>query len=212
MNLLSLPTDISIPQQYRTFADEYIATMARYFQPVTGERKICIHGAGIPGAGKSTKLRQYLHEHPEWKEKHHFIAIGNDDVMQAMPDYQASLRDDGDEAAFRQFEVPASAICYELLRRAVQNNFHLLIDHSATAEYRPKLLLELRQHGYYLVMVHVHCEIEEALRRSEIRRKKEKRFVPAGYFIDRLAILQRLLPIYKEIVDEFHTIDNTAPI
>lgn len=93
----------------------------------------------------------------------------------------------------------------------MQSNVHLLIDHSATAEYRPNLLQELRQNGYYLVMVHVHCEIEEALRRSEIRRKEEKRFVPAGYPPDRLAILERLLPHYRKIVDEFYTIDNSTP-
>jgi len=94
VKLSSLPTDIPIPEKYKPFADEYIATRMRYFRPVkTGEQLICIHGAGIPSAGKSTKLRDYVREHPEWKS-HHFTLIGNDDVMHSMPGYKKSFRKD----------------------------------------------------------------------------------------------------------------------
>lgn len=74
----------------------------------------------------------------------------------------------------------------------------MILDHSATAGYRPNLLRELKDvHGYHLVMVHVHCSVEEALRRSIIREQETGRHVPHSYFPERQEILERLLPVYK---------------
>lgn len=207
--LTSLPTDIIVPPDQRSFADEYLSLRRQKFLTQKW-RKICVHGLGIPWVGKTTKIHQFIRENSQLKDIQ-FTQIGNDDIMQAMPDYQAAVNTDWPEQAFKDFELPARAIGYELLREAVASGVNLLIDHSGTAEYRPTLLREIQSKWYYIIMVHVHCELKEALRRSKIREKETKRHVPEWYFPIRQSIIERLKPVYMEIVNEFHTIDNSLP-
>ena len=207
--LTSLPTDIIVPPDQRIFADEYLNLKKKQFQSSQG-RKMCIHGLWIPWVGKTTRIRQFINENTELNELN-LLSIGNDDIMQAMPDYNAALITDWPEKAFQQFELPARAIWYEVLREGVRSWVNLLLDHSGTAPYRPKLLRELKDKWYYIIMIHVHCEIQEALRRSRIREMETKRHVPESYFPERQKLVDMLKPFYVEIVHEFHMIDNSLP-
>lgn len=163
-----------------------------------------IHMCGIPGAGKTTYTNYFLKRNPQ------FALVQFDSVMEALPGYFDSVATDGPEQAFAQFELPARVIGYHLLNSFVENSRHVFFDHGAMNRKHVDLLKSLCGRGYKVEMHYVECDINEAFGRISHRETEEGRHTPRDIVLERHALLQELLPIYKGLVHEFVTVEPSV--
>ncbi len=163
----------------------------------TVDHPFLIHMFGIPGAGKSTYYAQHKEEFPP------HVFIGFDFVMEAFPSYQKDLQEHGSVEAFKRWELPARVTGYELLQRAIAAKKNIFFDHGGTPPAHAELLSNIKALGYRTKMIYVKCDVDVALKRVAEREKITHRHTPPQMIIDRTALIARLAPVYRGIVDEF---------
>lgn len=166
-----------------------------------------IHMAGIPGSGKSTQALQLMQS--EQSIAAGMVYISFDQIMEALEGYQAVLnRVD----AFQQWELPARALGYQLLRFCLQENVSLLLDHSAADESHRLLLRALREKSdYHLMMYFMDATPEMVLHRIAKREQTTGRHTPSSIVSERYHILKGAIPQYQKIVHSFvHTMVEIA--
>ena len=61
--------------------------------------------------------------------------------------------------------------------------------------------------GYQTAMYYIDCPVDIALNRAIEREKITKRHTPPQMIKDRSILIQKNLPIYQELVDEFHKVN-----
>lgn len=157
--------------------------------------------AGIPGAGKSTYVKQAV-EGGMFPEN--AFLLDPDRVMLALPEYQEDFEKLGPVDAYQLWEMPARALAYALFEQAVARQFNIIQDMSFAREENYEHLQTLKNHGYQVFMVYIECPVEEALRRAASR----LRYTPPQMILDRAAGLAALLPLYKALADDFLHLDN----
>lgn len=158
--------------------------------------------AGIPGAGKSTYVKQAI-EGGMFPEN--AFLLDPDRVMLALPEYQEDFEKLGPVDAYQRWELPARALAYSLFERAVVQRFHIIQDMSFAREENYQHLQTLKDRGYQIFMVYIECPVGEALRRAATR----LRHTPPQMIIDRAASLATLLPLYRALADDFLHLDNS---
>jgi predicted kinase len=165
---------------------------------------VMMHTIGVPGAGKSTYLKQY--------DKTNYVVISFDDIMEDIPSYQTDRKLLGTEYAFQRWELCARAIGYELLFRAIARNLNIIFDNSGSRTDHVTMLRQLKnKHGYTIRMVYFAITEELALARAATR----ERYLPPHYIPERRQIIESLLPDYQALADHFETIhaqDDTLPL
>lgn len=157
-----------------------------------------MHMLGIPAAGKSTYYQEHKDEFPP------HVFVGFDTVMEALPLYQKDLEKHGSVYAFRRWELPARVIGYELLERAIAAKKNIFFDHGGTPTAHAELLRNIKVLGYRTEMIYIKCDVDVAQKRAIEREKKTyRRHTPPQIIIDRAKLTEDLVPVYKEIVDDF---------
>ena len=160
-----------------------------------------IHMLGIPGAGKTT-----FYKNNQIKFKN-FLRIDFDTLMELLPQYQYDLQVLGSKKAFEKWQIPARIAGYELLNRAIQTKKNIFFDHGGTPTCHQELLKNVKQMGYQTAMYYIDCPVDIALNRAIEREKITKRHTPPQMIKDRSILIQKNLPIYQELVDEFHKVN-----
>jgi predicted ABC-type ATPase len=163
-----------------------------------------IHLCGIPGAGKTTYSDFFL------KHNAHFALVQFDSVMEKLSGYRDALSLAGPAYAFGQFELPARIIGYHLLQALVHNRRDIFFDHGALNRQHVGLLKSVSERGYFIEMHYIDCSLEQAFERIGKREKAQSRHTPAAIVHERHGLLQELLPLYKDLVDEFVQIDSSV--
>ncbi|MFI3240086.1 MAG: zeta toxin family protein [Bacteroidales bacterium] len=159
-----------------------------------------INVSGIPGSGKSTYCNKLLSQ-PEYKN---YIFIGFDSIMEnPLTPYKEQEAVDAIKA-FSNWELPARIAGYELLKRAIDNRYSIIFEHSSSIKQHIELFKYLiSQQGYYVDFIYLEIDIETAKERAA----KRKRYLPTEYLTDRLTVLAELLPEYQKICTTFKKLD-----
>lgn len=92
---------------------------------------------------------------------------------------------------------------YELLKRAIENKYLIIFDHSSALSQHIDLFNLLLSEGYEVHFNFIFIPEEEARRRA----KNRKRYIPPYYIEERSKTLQYLLPEYKRICTTFKQIE-----
>ena len=158
--------------------------------------------AGVPASGKSTFVAkaQASGEFPSSA-----FVLNPDLVMIALPEYQLVAEEKGLVEAFEAFEMPARELAYELFSKAVERRVDVVKDMASARQENYEMLKDLKSKGYKLCMFHITIDPEEAVRRNADR---SGRHTPVELIRERHHSLERLLPKYRDLVDEFHAFDN----
>jgi probable phosphoglycerate mutase len=205
MQLADLIGDINevIPYTYEKIrTPELDSIITRYLaQANPNEHPVLIHMAGIPGAGKTTFYRTH-----QWVE-HVFVAF--DDVMEALPAYQTDLAKLGNAQAFKNWEIPARIVGYELLRRAVEEHKNIFFDNGGSSQAHLLLMKNIKKFGYKSEMYYISCALETAIARAEAREKEINRHIPIETISERYFKTLINVKEYKKIVDVFHHFDSS---
>lgn len=169
------------------------------FQPNINPK--IIHTLGIPGSGKSTFCKK--------QKQNNFIYISFDHIMEQIPAYHHDIEAYGSPTAFKNWEIPARVIGYELLRRAIEKRLNILFEHSGATAAHLDLLKNLRLQGYEIEIDYIQCNINKALLRAKKREDITHRHTPPEMIKQRASVLVELCSEYKKIADVFRTYDNS---
>jgi len=157
-----------------------------------------IHMAGIPGSGKSTFAKKIFKE----QSGKAFVFIAFDSIMESLPEYQEMI--DAKEA-FKQWELPARALGYKLLKLCLEQQKSILLDHSAAHPSHLELLQALQAEGEYdLEMYFLDATPEKVLPIIAQREHLTGRHTPSQLVYERNSLLQEMIPEYQSAVDSFH--------
>src|SRR5690606_4142358 len=138
---------------------------------------------GIPGAGKSTYVRQL--------DLSNTLLLNCDDTMERMSGYQRDKAAFGNEAAFRKWELCARELTYEALFRAVDLGLNIVLDfNGANFSHIEMLDYMKKDRGYKVPVTALLVDEELALGRTKTR----DRYVPPEYMPERKKIIEGLLP------------------
>jgi predicted ABC-type ATPase len=159
--------------------------------------------AGIPGAGKSRFVNNALQSGAFPADA--FI-LDPDRVMNALPEYQDSVKQDGYEVAFMRFEMPARDLAYAMLQDAVDARMHIIKDMGCARRENFEKLQAIKKSGYRLEMFYIPCTIETALTRIANR----ARHTPEDMVRERAESLGTLLPDYQKIADRFTVVGDVV--
>lgn len=158
------------------------------------------HMLGIPGAGKSTFYNKN-------KEKFsNFLRIDFDMVMELLPEYQRDVKLFGSKNAFERWQIPARVAGYELLRRAIEEKKNIFFDNGGSAGCHQELLANIKKKGYQTAMYYIDCPLDIALSRVAEREKITKRHTPQQMIEERRLLIQKNLPQYQALVDDFQKV------
>lgn len=148
--------------------------------------------SGLPGAGKTSMARRLLQQNPHW------VYIGFDELMEALPAYRAEAAADP-EAAFRRWELPARFAGYALLKECIERRFSIIFEHSNANNAHIGLYRKIMEAGYEVEIRFIDATPELVLPRVAAR----PRFFPPEGVTERWTLLQRLLPEYQKTVTRF---------
>lgn len=170
--------------------DLFIEKHLAAFTP--NETPTILHMLGIPGAGKTTLVKQLARDNT--------AVVSFDDIMEELPEYRDDMAQHGADTAFERWEVCAREIGYEVLFRAIERKLNLIFDNSGSRSDHVTLLTELKNSGAYRVEIAaIHISEELALKRAAQR----ARFLPPEYIPIRHKAIEALLPAYKALADEY---------
>lgn len=158
--------------------------------------------AGIPGSGKSTFVKNALER--RYFPKGAFI-LSPDLVMENIPAYHTDFAKLGAEQAFINWELPARALAYDLAREAAQLKVPIIKDMGLVRIENWRMLMDLRSKGYKVVIHHIHCNADEAVRRCAER----ARYFPAQKIYERARDLDTFLVEFADVAHEVLRFDNT---
>jgi predicted ABC-type ATPase len=163
-----------------------------------------IHLCGIPGSGKTTYANHFVLNNPEYS------MVQFDEVMEKLSGYRNAKNRCGLSQAFFEWELPARAIGYHLFQALVEGSRSIIFDHSASSILHLELIDSVKKRGYRVEMHYLVCPPEIALKRVQEREKIIQRHTPENLIWERVELLEKLTPLYRQKVDRFIEI-NTSP-
>lgn len=165
---------------------------------------IFLHMLGIPGAGKTTFLEILAQE---WNTKPAPALLGFDQVMNAMPEYQA---EPDKIAAFEKWEGPARDKGYTILADLMAARSPLFFDNGGSAASHLDILEDAENKGYRVVIVSLNAPVDVARRHVDQRSITEGRHTPLTYLNERAEKIDHLKADYRKRAAEFYELENTG--
>ena len=167
------------------------------------EDKIVYAMCGIPASGKTTYVEAQIKEGNFPKTA--FI-LNPDLVMESLPEYINDLKEKDAEKAFLKWEIPSRTLAYKLFHKARENGKTIIVDMGCAREENHQMLLLLKEDGYKILMTHVKCDVDTAIKRTD----KRERHTPAEMIYRRLNTLEALIPQYQMLAEEFTEIETSG--
>jgi len=164
------------------------------------KRRTFVQVSGCPAAGKTTFCHKNFADN--------FLSFDN--IMEQLPSYQADLKKYGSKEAFSRWEIVARVIGYEVLRRAVEQNLGVVLEHSGVNPAHLELLENIKKRGYNTKSYFVVCDLPLAQKRAAEREKITHRHTPNTMIEERFAQIDSYISKYKKIVDELDVFDTTS--
>lgn len=192
-----------IPYEYKNIkTPQYDKIISSYLQKAhQGLSPSFVQVSGIPGAGKSTFCKT-----SHWENR---LYISFDKIMESIPEYWKDIYRLGSAKTFAKWEMPARIMGYEILRRAVEKRADIYLEHSGVNDAHVELIKNLQKLGYNTQMCFILCDIDEAYKRAVEREKKTQRHTSREMILQRGALVQHYLEIYKPLVDDLSVYDTT---
>lgn len=159
-----------------------------------------IQVSGCPGAGKTTFCHNNFADN--------FLSF--DSIMEHLPSYQNDLKKYGEKEAFSRWEIVARIIGYEVLRRAVEQNLGIVLEHSGVNPAHLELFDNIKKRGYNTKSCFVLCDLPTAQKRASEREKITHRHTPKTMIKERFAKINSYIPQYKKVADEVDVYDTTS--
>jgi predicted kinase len=170
---------------------------ASFALPASQENPVFYHTLGFSAVGKSTLLR-LLKEEGILPADALFLEF--DKVMETIPGYQSDKAILGNEQAFKNWEIPARLMGYDLLEAALNNKSHIVFDNTGSRSDHVDLLRHAKEHlDYTIVMIDVLCSPETAIARAAQR----DRYMPPEYIYERKKAVDALRPAYRAIAHDY---------
>ncbi len=158
--------------------------------------------AGIPGAGKTTFVARAL---ASGMFPARAFILNPDRVMDELPAYHADRLVLGRDEAFARWEMPCRDLAYELAYDAMARRLPVIKDMGLVRPENWQMLAGFRAAGYRVVLHHIMCDVDEAIRRVSSR----ERPFPADAIRARARALDELLVQNMAHVDAMHRYDNS---
>lgn len=150
-----------------------------------------IHMCGIPGCGKSTYVRDFIKNNPD------FSVASMDQIMFSFSGYISDIKTLGLEHAFSKWEAVSATTCYHLIQALIENNRNIIFDHSAANNNHIELVDTVLAYGFEIEMHYLECPLPVALQRVKEREQRIKRHTPESLIHGRNELLAKLIPVYK---------------
>ena len=191
-----------IPYGYQHIKNPtYEALIAQYLGQFKSKKNpVFIQVGGIPGAGKTTFCQQL--------SGHLFLSF--DQIMESIPAYQQDLYLLGNVKAFEKWEIPARVIGYEILCRAINKRFDIVLEHSGVNQAHLSLFKSLQKLGYTTNMYFISCPLSLALSRASEREQRTHRFTPPEMIKKRFDLVQKYVAEYKNIANHTYIYDSSS--
>lgn len=161
-----------------------------------------VHMLGIPGAGKTTCLEILK---ANWDESDNLPLLGFDQVMHAMPEYQAMP---DKIKAFELFELPAREQGYKELARLIDARQSFFFDNGGSASSHLDIVKDAKSKGYEVIIISIKTPITVAMRHVDQRSVSEGRHTPMNYLEDRAQKISQLYESYKALTPHFYELEN----
>lgn len=156
------------------------------------ENPYLINICGLPASGKTHLCRIFKAKHTE------MLYISFDALMEDLPTYLSEHMKDR-KKSFERWELPARFVGYQLLKQAVKHKLPILFEHSNATPYHIELYEKIKQAGYIVDIRYIAADPALVLPRLE---KRERYFSPERTW-ERAAVLNKLLPVFKEKASAF---------
>ena len=157
--------------------------------------------SGIPGAGKSTYCAKHLPQN--------FLFLSFDKIMLALPSYKRDLQLYGNVTAYKNNEMPARIIGYEILRRATAQKLNIMFEHSGTNNAHLELFKNITRQGYHTAVNFIMCDTELAIQRAKERARNNQRFVPESLIRERANGFKNYINAYRQLQADVTVMDGT---
>lgn len=143
------------------------------------EKPRAILMGGGAGAGKSTVVQVYLLNndiaHGQFDD---FVYVSADNIKELIPEYK-EYQEEGIKLAAIYVHPESTNIALDLIKRCVEYNYSFIYD--GTMSYQPHyendVLPLLEEKSYTIEGIFVDLDVEESIRRANIRSLKEQRHV-----------------------------------
>ena len=176
---------------------EYEYVVADFFKCAKKEKSF-EQISGAPGAGKTTFCKKF---------DENFLSF--DEIMENLPQYKNDVKEYGNVQAFKNHEMTARIIGYEILRRAVEGGYKIVLDNSGVSQAHLELCKKLKSLGYSTKIDFITCDIQLCLKRAKIREKYTHRHTPEEMIRQRFDLISQYIPKYQEIADEVDIYDTS---
>ena len=188
-----------IPYDYsHIVCDEYDKVISNFL--------LCCHKgncftqiSGAPGAGKTVFCKKLADDN--------FLSF--DKIMENLPDYQSDLQKYGSKQAFANNEISARIIGYEILRRAIEEKYSFVLEHSGVNPAHLELMTNLKKLNYITKVDFVICDLPILLKRVKQRELLTHRHTPQSMIEQRFLLVEEYIEKYKNIADKVNVYIST---
>ena len=173
--------------------------------PAPGEQKLAIMTMGAPASGKSSALRDI--------DTSKYVKVDPDAIKEKLPEYQKAISDK--DNTYRGAAVMAheesSAIAKDIMRQAMANGNHIVVDGTGANEksFLSKMK-QLQDAGYKVHVAMPHLEKEEGIARMKDRAEKSGRMVPEKFAREAYDSIPRNFESIARQADSFALHDNAG--
>lgn len=178
-------------------------------KPKQGEKPLCILFGGGSASGKSTIRR--LMVQPDLDENGIKMGtVDSDDIKSELPEYQEFQKQDVNSAAFRTHQESAD-IVDEAIDALVYHQRNFIYDGTMKNPYKYKRIIQnLKDAGYEVRVVGADIPLDEAIKRSEMRARKEGRNVPRSIIEGSHRGFSSAFSEIAELADDYELYDNSG--
>lgn len=152
---------------------------------------VLLQVSGIPGSGKSTYCKA--------NQKPNYLYLSFDKIMVMLKGYNEDLSKYGAEIAFKNYEMTARVIGYELLNRAISNHYNIMLEHSGTNQAHLELFKNVKNKGYQTAVNFIVCDTNLAIKRAKERQKEINRHVPETTIRERAENFSNYIKAYQAL-------------
>lgn len=177
---------------YKEEADVYFYNVLSKAKTINEKTPKFIHMAGIPFSGKSLFCKECL-----WPLS--FAYLSFDKIMESMALYKFIKETENNIEAFNRCSPIARVIGYKILEKLINVKVSIIFDHGASFPVHKNILKNVKNIGYETKMILIVASDDSISKRA----KQRERHFPLDKIQERKENLNKLIPEYIKIVDNF---------